>query len=210
MLYTFLMLKEKEEVAYYMKRVYERGLTTSLGGNISLRSGSVMAITPSSLDKANLRADDIALVDIESGENLTPHLKLSIEFEMHRKIYLKRDSAKAVIHAHSPFSSLFSSAKEEILCDIIQESYYQLKSVKKSIYAVMGSSELAEAVSNDARDSNAILIRNHGVLTVSDKSLLDALERLECLENAAKMTLMAKTVNLSRLTESEKAEIDRL
>ncbi len=210
MLYTFLMLKEKEEVAYYMKRVYERGLTTSLGGNISLRSGSLMAITPSSLDKANLRAADIALVDIESGENLTPHLKLSIESEMHRKIYLKRDSAKAVIHAHSPFSSLFSSAKEEILCDIIQESYYQLKSVKKSIYAVMGSSELAEAVSNDARDSNAILIRNHGVLTVSDRSLLDALERLECLENAAKMTLMAKTVNLSRLTESEKAEIDRL
>lgn len=210
MLYTFLMLKEKEEVAYYMKRVYERGLTTSLGGNISLRSGSVMAITPSSLDKANLRADDIALVDIESGENLTPHLKLSIESEMHRKIYLKRKRAKAVIHAHSPFSSLFSSANEEILCDIIQESYYQLKSVKKSIYAAMGSSELAEAVSNDARDSNAILIRNHGVLTVSDRSLLDALERLECLENAAKMTLMAKTVNLSRLTESEKAEIDRL
>ena len=199
MLYTFLMLKEKEEVAYYMKRVYERGLTTSLGGNISLRSGSLMAITPSSLDKANLRAADIALVDIESGENLTPHLKLSIESEMHRKIYLKRDSAKAVIHAHSPFSSLFSSAKEEILCDIIQESYYQLKSVKKSIYAVMGSSELAEAVSNDARDSNAILIRNHGVLTVSDRSLLDALERLECLENAAKMTLMANLQNLKKL-----------
>ena len=104
-----------------MRRVYERRLTTSLGGNISMRLGSVMLITPSSLDKASLGDEDIAKVDIESGKNLTPCLKLSIESEMHRLIYLKRPTCKAVIHAHPVFSSLFSASEEEIRTDIIAE-----------------------------------------------------------------------------------------
>lgn len=202
--------RAEKEIADTMRRVYERGLTTSLGGNISMRSGSVMLITPSSLDKASLGDEDIAKVDIESGRNLTPCLKLSIESEMHRLIYLKRPTCKAVIHAHPVFSSLFSASEEEIRTDIISESYYQLGRVVKTPYAIMGSRELAEKVSDDASSCCAVLLERHGALTVSDKSLLEALERLECLENAARMSLLSRDMKLNCLSENEKYELDLL
>ena len=202
--------RAEKEIADTMRRVYERGLTTSLGGNISMRLGSVMLITPSSLDKASLGDEDIANVDIESGKNLTPGLKLSIESEMHRLIYLKRPTCKAVIHAHPVFSSLFSASEEEIRTDIIAESYYQLGRVVKTSYAVMGSRELAEKVSDDASSCCAVLLERHGALTVSDKSLLEALERLECLENAARMSLLSRDMKLNCLSENEKYELDLL
>ena len=202
--------RAEKEIANTMRRVYERGLTTSLGGNISMRLGSVMLITPSSLDKASLGDEDIANVDIESGKNLTPGLKLSIESEMHRLIYLKRPTCKAVIHAHPVFSSLFSASEEEIRTDIIAESYYQLGRVVKTPYAIMGSRELAEKVSDDAFSCCAVLLERHGALTVSDKSLLEALERLECLENAARMSLLSRDMKLNCLSENEKYELDLL
>lgn len=202
--------RAEKEIADTMRRVYERGLTTSLGGNISMRLGSVMLITPSSLDKASLGDEDIAKVDIESGKNLTPCLKLSIESEMHRLIYLKRPTCKAVIHAHPVFSSLFSASEEEIRTDIIAESYYQLGRVVKTPYAIMGSRELAEKVSDDASSCCAVLLERHGALTVSDKSLLEALERLECLENAARMSLLSRDMKLNCLSENEKYELDLL
>lgn len=202
--------RAEKEIADTMRRVYERGLTTSLGGNISMRLGSVMLITPSSLDKASLGDEDIAKVDIESGKNLTPCLKLSIESEMHRLIYLKRPTCKAVIHAHPVFSSLFSASEEEIRTDIIAESYYQLGRVVKTPYAIMGSRELAEKVSDDASSCCAVLLERHGVLTVSDKSLLEALEQLECLENAARMSLLSRDMKLNCLSENEKYELDLL
>lgn len=202
--------RAEKEIADTMRRVYERGLTTSLGGNISMRLGSVMLITPSSLDKASLGDEDIANVDIESGKNLTPCLKLSIESEMHRLIYLKRPTCKAVIHAHPVFSSLFSASEEKIRTDIIAESYYQLGRVVKTPYAIMGSRELAEKVSDDASSCCAVLLERHGALTVSDKSLLEALERLECLENAARMSLLSRDMKLNCLSENEKYELDLL
>ena len=186
--------RAEKEIADTMRRVYERGLTTSLGGNISMRLGSVMLITPSSLDKASLGDED----------------KLSIESEMHRLIYLKRPTCKAVIHAHPVFSSLFSASEEEIRTDIIAESYYQLGRVVKTPYAIMGSRELAEKVSDDAFSCCAVLLERHGALTVSDKSLLEALERLECLENAARMSLLSRDMKLNCLSENEKYELDLL
>ena len=200
----------KEEIAQMMRRIYERGLTTSLGGNISVRLGQLMLITPSSLDKASLSASDIAEVDISSGRNLSENIRLSIESDMHRLIYLKRESAVAVIHAHPVFSSLFSASSDSISTDIIAESYYQIADLKKSTYALMGSERLAERVSDDAVSHTVLLLEKHGALTVSDKSLLEALERLECLENAAKMSLFSRVLTLTELTADEKAELDRM
>ena len=75
--------KERDAVATFMRRLYDRQLTTASGGNISLRvSDDEFCITPSSLDKGNLTAELIAIVKFD-GTNLTPDLKLSIETEIH-------------------------------------------------------------------------------------------------------------------------------
>lgn len=197
----------KAAVAAAMRRTYERGLTTTTGGNISARSGSVMVITPSGLDKDRLNPGDIALVDIETGSNLTPEKKLSIETEMHRMIYLKRDDVMAVCHSHPTFSCLFSASEEEIDTSLIAETCFLLDRVRKVEYARMGTVLLAEKVSDAvAEGANAVLLENHGALAVG-KSLINAFDRLECLEQAAKLTLMSHIVKTKGLTDEEKKEL---
>ncbi len=190
-----------------MKRVYDCGLTTSTGGNISARSDDVMLITPSGLDKASLTASDIAEVDIKTGKNLTPDLKLSIESHMHRMIYLKREDIGAVVHCHPVFSCLFSASEEKIRTDLIAESYYLLKTVEKIPYALMGTSALAEAVSEHMRTFDAALLENHGAIAVG-KTLLNAFDRIECLEQAAKMTVFSKGLTIKAMDYPKLLEID--
>ncbi len=197
----------KEAVASCMHRTYERGLTTTTGGNISARSGAVMVITPSGLDKDRLTSLDIAVVDIETGRNLTPEKKLSIETEMHRMIYLKRDDVMAVCHSHPTFSCLFSASDEEIDTSLIAETYFLLERVKKVEYARMGTVLLAEKVSSAVEaGANAVLLEKHGALAVG-RSVINAFDRLECLEQAAKLTLFSHIVKTKGLTDEEKKEI---
>lgn len=197
----------KKNVAFFMARCYERGLTTATGGNISMRVGNVMVITPSGLDKASLTPDDIALVDILSGANLTKEKKLSIESEMHRLIYLEREDIYAVCHSHPTFSCLFSASDERVNTSLIAESWYLLDNIKKVEYARMGTKDLAEKVGKAVRDgSNALLLAHHGALTLGS-TLLSAFDRLECLEQAAKLTAMSHLIKTDNLSEEEKKEI---
>ena len=201
------MKDEKEQVALFMGRSYERGLTTSTGGNFSMRVGSVMLITPSGLDKSSLKAEDIAEVDIETGKNLTPDKKLSIETEMHRLIYKKRPDCISVMHSHPTFCCLYSASNESIDTTLIAESWYLLDRVIKVPYALMGTKELAERVSDYAqKGGNAFLLENHGALCIG-KSPLNAFDRLECLEQAAKLSALSHLVNAKGIEENERNRI---
>ena len=201
------MKDEKEQVALFMGRSYERGLTTSTGGNFSMRVGSVMLITPSGLDKSSLKAEDIAEVDIETGKNLTPDKKLSIETEMHRLIYKKRPDCVSVMHSHPTFCCLYSASNESIDTTLIAESWYLLDRVVKIPYALMGTKELAERVSDYAgRGGNAFLLENHGALCIG-KSPLNAFDRLECLEQAAKLSALSHLVKADGIDEKERNRI---
>ncbi len=187
-------LKEKEMVAEIMVRLYERGLTTATGGNVSMRSGELMFITPSSLDKAYLKGEDIAVVELENGKNLTPDKRLSIETWMHAAVYKVRSEVNAVVHSHPTFASLYSASTEIINTHIIAEAYYLLEEVVKVPYALMGTEELADRVRSVAVNGSAFLLENHGALTVG-KNLLSAFDRMEVLEQSAKMTYLSKGLN---------------
>ena len=200
-------LNEKAMVAEAMARCYAKGLTTTTGGNISLRVGGVMLITPSGKDKSSLKSEDIAEVDIATGINLTPEKKLSIETEMHRLIYVKREDAVSVVHSHPVYCCLFSASEEEIDTSLIAESWYLLDKVKKVPYALMGTRELAERVSDYAKEGyNALLLENHGALSVG-KSTINAFDRLECMEQAAHLTVLSRLIRTKGIDEKERNRI---
>ena len=204
------MTKEeaKSSIAYFMHRAYERGLTTSTGGNISMRYGDLMLITPSGKDKNSLTAADIAEVELLSGKNLTPEFKLSIETEMHRAVYLEREDVNTVVHSHPTCCCLFSASPEEIDLSLIAESWYLFGNrVEKAPYRLMGTMDLADIVREYIKRNDALLLEKHGALAVG-KTLLQAFDRIECLEQAAKMTYMAKTIKVNGLTDAEKLGID--
>ena len=201
--------KERKEVACFMRRLYKKGLTTTSGGNISLRiSDDLIAITPSATDKSLMRWKEVGVMSL-LGENLTPDLKPSIENALHINIYKKNKDMTAIVHAHPVFASSFTAMKSTINTSLTAEARAICGEPRFVPYALMGSEELANIVAQNSTESDILLLENHGIITTGS-TLLQAFEKIEVLENAAKMTLIVemtgkkKVLSTGRLREIEK------
>ncbi|TFG37063.1 MAG: class II aldolase/adducin family protein [Candidatus Aminicenantes bacterium] len=181
--------KERKEVARFMRRLYKHGLTTTSGGNISMRiTEDIIVITPSATDKGRMRWKEVGIMNI-FGENLTPELKPSIESDMHIAIYKKKKEVTAIVHAHPVFASSFTAMKAKIDTNLTAEACAILGKPKTVPYALMGTKELANITAEYILTSDILLLENHGILATGS-SLLQAFDKIEVLENAAKMTLI--------------------
>ena len=168
-----------------------------------------MLITPSGKDKGSLVGEDIAEVEMATGKNLTPEKKLSIETEMHRLVYLERSDVNAVVHSHPVFSCLFTASDEKINTTLIAESYFLLDEVEKVPYRLMGTPELAREVAKYATGHNVLLLENHGAIAFG-KTLIAAFDRLECLEQAAKLTYLSHAVTTRGINKEERDRIAQM
>lgn len=200
----------KKEVAYFMRRLYNKNLTTTSGGNVSVKlEDGRMLITPSATDKARMKSDQIGILSL-AGENQTPHLKLSMESGMHIAIYNKRPDINAIVHAHPPIASAFTAMRKSINCTLTSEARAILGTPVLAPYALMGTPLLADRVAETVKQANVILMENHGVICLG-QSLLAAFDRLEVLEAAAKMTLITELLKGKKeLNPQQLREIDEL
>ena len=185
--------KEKKVVADYMRRLYERGLTTISGGNISILCDDHVLMTPSGQDKGRLKAKQIVIMSMD-GENLTPELTPTIEKDMHLAIYRNNPEVKAIVHAHPVTATAFTSTDKSISTDMLGELYALLREPGRVGYATMGTTSLAEQVGEAAKKYRVMLMDNHGVLSTGT-TILEAFDRIELLEIAAKTTLINEFLN---------------
>jgi L-fuculose-phosphate aldolase len=201
---------ERKEVARFMRRLYNHGLTTTSGGNISLRvTDDKIVITPSATDKGRMRWKEVGIMNI-LGENLTPELKPSIESDMHLSIFNKKKEVKAIVHAHPVFASAFTGMKCKINTNLTAEACAILGDPLLVPYALMGTGELAKLAAESIQYSDILLLENHGILTTGS-NLLQAFDKIEVLENAAKMTLIVEmTRKKSPLSKSRILEIEKI
>jgi L-fuculose-phosphate aldolase len=202
--------KERKEVARFMRRLYERGLTSTSGGNISMRlTDDIILITPSATDKGLMKWKEVAIMNI-LGENLTHDLKPSIESEMHLSIYRKKKEVTAIVHAHPVYASCFTAIKYNINTSLTAEARAILGKPLMVPYALMGTKELAKVAAENILLSDILLLENHGILTTGS-NLLQAFDKIEVLENAAKMTLISEiTKRKSPLSKSRILEIEKI
>lgn len=202
--------EERKEVARFMRRLYRRGLTTTSGGNISVRiPGDIIIITPSSTDKGSMRWREVGMMSV-SGENLTPGLKPSIEHQMHLSIYRKRQNVSAIVHAHPLFASAYTAMKCKIDTNLTAEARAICGDPFYVPYALMGTKELASQAAEAVLSSDILLLENHGILTVGT-NLLQAFDRLEVLENAARMTLIVQIAGKKRpLSRTRIRELEKI
>lgn len=194
--------EERKEVAYFMRRLYNKDLTTCSGGNISMKvDDNTIIITPTRLDKARLQGDQIVVMTLE-GKNLTPELKSTSETPIHLAVYKKRPDVKAIIHAHPLVATTYASSDEKICKNFTPESYIVLGEVIDTPFTLMWSEELGEVVSNATKDGDVVMMGNHGTLAVGD-NLLEAFDKTEVLETAAKMTLLSRVIGSKKEIETK-------
>lgn len=201
--------KLKSGVAEYMKRLYDRGLTTASGGNISIRSEDSVLITASQTDKGRMKAEHVGLIDM-NGDIVSGNIKVSMETGMHLAIYRKRPDVKAIVHAHPVFATSFAISGRKINTNFAGEARAVLGETAIAAYALMGTCKLADLVADASERSNAVLMRNHGIITLGE-NLFQAYDRMEVLEATAKMTLITEMLGGSHdLTIEQLKEIDNL
>jgi L-fuculose-phosphate aldolase len=202
-------LKHQKEVAFFMRRLYNYKLTTTSGGNVSKRIDNVILITASQTDKATIDESQIVIMTT-TGKNLSENLTLSMESKMHLAIYSRRPDVFAIVHAHPVFATSFAIADKEIKTNLAGETRAVLGVPVIALYALMGTQDLAENVGNASLKGNVILMENHGILTVG-KDLLQAYDRMEVIETAAKMTFITSLLGGGKeLTHEELQAIDKL
>lgn len=174
------------------KRIGERQLTISTGGNISAKlPDGRMIITPS---KHHRSMSDIEISDLSiigSNGELIEGPKPSVELPMHLAVHAVAPSMTWIVHAHPPLAVAYACEKA-----LPEESYIEASRLRISVIGqeAPGSKELARAVSDKIRSgSNAILMEGHGVVVVSDDAN-DAYLLLEELENACKTDLARRVL----------------
>lgn len=203
-------IEERSEVAYFMQRLYRQHLTTTSGGNISMRcADDVVAMTPAKLDKGRTAPEQVGLVSM-SGEPLVSGFRATSEANMHLTIYRNCPRVGAVVHAHPVTASAFTAANTPINTELLAEAYAFLGRPVFAPYALTATQELADVVAECAQRADCILMENHGI-TCLGEDLLRAFDRLELLEVAAKMTLIVRQLDgVHALSEPQRRELDAL
>ena len=167
--------------------LYERELTVSAGGNMSVRlNEDEILITPSGKNKGFLTEDDPLVVNME-GDVVCGRGTPSIETGMHLAIYKANPETNAIIHCH-PLNCVALTLKRRIRTDLTPEGVLLLGDVPTVGYYTPGSEELANAVASKSK-SKAILMERHGAVT-QGKDLIDAYNRMEELEFQAKLQML--------------------
>ncbi|MFA4954885.1 MAG: class II aldolase/adducin family protein [Patescibacteria group bacterium] len=174
------------------KRLYERNMNAALGGNVSIRMGNEIAMTPAGINKGFMTEDDVVVVDME-GNKLRGDGKPSSEGKMHYEIYKLRPDVHAVIHAHPPFAVGFALAHHDLPDDILPEATVLLGHVPCLPYVTPSTIELAREVAQGLAHRNAAFMANHGAITVG-ADLEEAYNRMELLEQTCMSVLYASVL----------------
>ncbi|MEM4866968.1 MAG: class II aldolase/adducin family protein [Sulfolobales archaeon] len=181
-----------EELCQAMRYLYLKGLITALSGNASVKLDETkIAITPSGKTKFMLTPKDISVVSLDGRHLAGP--RPSIETEMHIGIYLNCPDCGSVVHIHGLFTPVLAG-----LLSPVED--LELKTFEVRICHVgellPGSKELARAVSSAvASGCKVVILKNHGVVGIG-KSLGEALEVVEAVENSFKRSLTLHILNI--------------
>lgn len=189
------------ELKKYANKLVDSGLVVGAGGNISMRDGDYMYISPSGYDLKETYDDDWVKVNIKTGEILSP-LKPSSEILMHLECFRRNKKINAVLHAHPTYSIAVSSTGQDIPA-MFPDFPAIVKNISYIDYVIPTTHELADAVAEVIEVSQAVVMRNHGVLTVGT-TMKEAFFYMQLTEEAAKVYTVSRMIGTPRiLTERE-------
>lgn len=199
------LLHPADQLVMMMNRIYYRGMTTTSGGNLSIKdeNGNVW-ITPRGIDKGSLTRDDIMC--IKPDGRFEGRHEPSSEYPFHLNVYKMRPDIHAVLHAHSPALVAFSIVRRIPSLRLTPHVRKVTGEVAMADYAVPGSAELGDNIGKRfAEGFSTVILENHGVCIGAD-SIWDAFMRFETLETTAQLQINALKLGGLRELSDERIE----
>ena len=174
------------------KLLYRRFLVNTYEGNVSVRLGDTILITPSAVCKEELEEDDLVEVDLASGETLRAKESrmASSETKMHLCVY-RNSAAQAVVHAHPPFATAYAVAAKPIETRAYPEMRVLYDRIPVCRYGRPGTEAVNADVPEALKTHDVFLLSNHG-LVACGPSAITAAYRLEGVESIAKVLTLAQ------------------
>ncbi|MFD4508998.1 class II aldolase/adducin family protein [Streptomyces sp. NPDC058457] len=178
------------ELVATARRTVSDGLVVGTSGNVTVRVGDTVLVTPSGVPYDRLTPDDVTGVDL-SGRQVLGTLVPTSELPMHLAIYDSTD-AGAVVHTHAVHATAVSTLVPELPA-IHYMSAALGGAVRVAPYATYGSDELAENMLRALTDRSGCLLQNHGTITYGT-TLTQAYDRTAQLEWMCRLWLTASSV----------------
>ena len=168
--------------------IFDAGLTSSHGGNMSVRVGDRIIIKRRGAQFRRLKPEDF--VETKLYEKDSGITRASTELIVHRAIY-EKTSALAIIHAHPRTAITLSLSRDEIIPIDNEGSYLLRKIPVVTVELASGSKEMAEVVSEALRGYKIIMQRGHGCFSIG-QTLEEAYHWVSALEEVSDIILEHK------------------
>jgi L-fuculose-phosphate aldolase len=196
--------EERRQVVEYCRRLRADRLVVGTSGNISVRSGDLVAVTPSGVGYDELTPDLIGLYRLD-GTLVDARLEATTEMPLHLAVYEQTD-ARSIVHTHSTAATAVST-----LVDELPPIHYLIAifggPVRVTRYATYGTDDLAAQTVEALDGRTACILGNHGAVAVG-ATLTEAYTRAVYLEWLCEVWLRASSVGRPRLLPL--AEIERV
>lgn len=177
-----------EEFRNIGRDIFVSGLTSSHGGNMSVRVGDKIIIKRRGAQFGRLKPTDFVITSFQGKDSGI--IRASTELIVHRAIY-ENTSALAIIHSHPRTAIALSLSRDEIIPVDIEGSYLLHKVPVVSVEMASGSKEMANAVSEALQGYKIIMQRGHGCFSVG-QTLEEAYHWISALEEASDIILEQK------------------
>ncbi|WP_078854853.1 class II aldolase/adducin family protein [Streptomyces sp. NRRL F-5135] len=178
------------ELVATARRTADEGLVVGTSGNVSVRVGDLVLVTPSGVPYERLGPDDLIAVGLD-GRQVLGGLTPTSELPMHLAVY-RATTATAVVHTHAVHATAVSTLVPEL--PLVHYMAAALGGpVRVAPYALYGSEELAAHMMDALRDRTACLLRNHGTVAYG-ASLAQAYDRTAQLEWMCRLWLTASAL----------------
>jgi L-fuculose-phosphate aldolase len=158
-------MRLREDLVATAKRMSALGLTPGMSGNVSVRAGRGLIVTPSGQPYDQMIADDVVQLDFDG--TVRPGQKTpSTEWRLHRDILGARPDVEAIVHTHSLFCTTLSMLRRPIPAVHYMVVLAGADEIPCAEYATFGSAELALHAVSSLRGGSACLLANHGMVAL--------------------------------------------
>ena len=202
--------KLRELMCEIGRRVYAKGFAAANDGNITYRlSDDRVLCTPTRVSKGFMKPDDLCIVDMD-GKQVSGNRKRSSEILLHLAILKERPEIRSCVHCHPPHATAFAVAHEPIPKCILPEFEVFLGEVAIAKYETPGTQAFAETVLPYVKDTETILLANHGTITYG-VDLEDAYFKTEIIDAYCRILLLAKQLGtVNYYSDAKAAELIKI